>query len=118
MIKRVLRNKQTGQMIGEVAGETVASLQHFLSATIEFAPSADQAFTPPARDAMLDIRAKRNALLDSVAWTISPASPLSGLNKAAWTTYIKALHNVTNGLTDPTKVVWPTPPSGFEYSRL
>lgn len=63
--------------------------------------------TPTTMD---DVRAMRNKLLDQYAWTVSAASPLSVLNQLQWKTYLLALHNVTNGLLDPTKVLWPSPP--------
>ena len=56
-----------------------------------------------------ELQIKRNAELESTAWTIREDSPLSESCKQAWLEYRRALHRVTIG--DP----WPDRP-GFEYA--
>jgi hypothetical protein len=59
-------------------------------------------------EAWLNLRAERNALLSRCDWTVLTDTPTS---TAAWKTYRQALRDLPANTTDPSKVVWPTPPT-------
>ena len=54
------------------------------------------------------LRTKRDALLAASDWTQVADAPV---NPSAWSTYRQALRDLPANTTDPTAVVWPTPPS-------
>jgi len=60
------------------------------------------------------IREKRNALLAASDWTQAADSPLSDEKKTEWATYRQELRDVTQSLTESSKVSdieFPTPPA-------
>jgi len=60
---------------------------------------------------MNDIRVKRDQLLSQSDWTQFNDSPLNTETRAVWATYRQALRDLPENTSDPTQVVWPTPPS-------
>ncbi|EJN04220.1 tail fiber assembly protein [Phyllobacterium sp. YR531] len=53
------------------------------------------------------LRARRNAILAETDWTQMPDAPV---DTAKWAAYRQALRDMTNGLEDPTMVIWPVRP--------
>jgi hypothetical protein len=53
------------------------------------------------------VRARRNEMLAASDWTQLKDVSVSG----DWVAYRQALRDITRGILDPTKVVWPTAPS-------
>lgn len=65
-------------------------------------------------DPMVEIKQKRNMLLQSTDWTQAGDSPLSDSKKAEWQTYRQALRDVpanNASATGKKAVNWPTPPA-------
>ena len=60
---------------------------------------------------LMEIRVKRNELLTASDWTQFRDSPLTTEQQDAWAVYRKALRDLPTNISDPTQVVWPTPPS-------
>ena len=58
-----------------------------------------------------DLRNKRNQLLKDSDWTQNRDCSLVPDKQDAWAQYRKALRDLPVSTTDPTQVVWPTPPS-------
>ena len=58
-----------------------------------------------------DLRNKRNQLLKDSDWTQNRDCSLAPDKQDAWAQYRKALRDLPVSTTDPTQVVWPTPPS-------
>ena len=58
-----------------------------------------------------DLRTERTRRLVESDWTQFTDSPLSPDQKTAWATYRQALRDLPASVTDPTNVMWPTPPS-------
>lgn len=54
------------------------------------------------------LRQIRNSALSASDWTQVADSPV---NKKAWIEYRKVLRDITENLTDPNDIVWPTPPT-------
>lgn len=54
------------------------------------------------------LRSERDRLLAACDWTVLSDSPTA---TAAWKTYRQALRDLPANTTDPTAVVWPTPPA-------
>jgi hypothetical protein len=54
------------------------------------------------------IRMRRNQMLISCDWTQLPDTTA---DKDAWSLYRQQLRDLTNDISDPSDVVWPTPPS-------
>ncbi len=66
------------------------------------------------RDALSQMRIKRNNLLADCDWTVLPDSPLSVEKKAEWQNYRKALRDIPashQSITDVEDVVWPFEPT-------
>jgi uncharacterized protein YjiS (DUF1127 family) len=61
--------------------------------------------------AWIMLRRERKNLLSDSDWTQGIDSPLSSEKKAEWLSYRQALRDLPSTVTDPTQVVWPTPPS-------
>ena len=61
--------------------------------------------------AWMMLRRERKNLLSDSDWTQGIDSPLSSEKKAEWLSYRQALRDLPSTVTDPTQVVWPTPPS-------
>ena len=61
--------------------------------------------------AWMGLRRQRSTLLSQSDWTQFTDSPLSAESKAVWATYRQALRDLPENTSDPTQVVWPTPPS-------
>ena len=57
------------------------------------------------------LREKRRELLSQSDWTQFRDSPLTTEQQDAWVVYRKALRDLPTNISDPTQVVWPTPPS-------
>jgi hypothetical protein len=57
------------------------------------------------------LRSERNNKITQCDWTQGIDSPLSEEKKAEWVAYRQALRDLPSTVTDPTQVVWPTPPS-------
>ena len=57
------------------------------------------------------LRTRRDTLLSQSDWTQARDSPLTTEQQDAWAVYRKALRDLPVNTTDPTQVVWPTPPS-------
>lgn len=55
-----------------------------------------------------NLRRHRNHLLGESDWTVLADTPTP---TAAWKVYRQALRDLPANTTDPTAVVWPTPPS-------
>ena len=63
-------------------------------------------------DNILEIlRLKRDALLTESDWTQVNDSPLTDAKKTEWATYRQELRDITEDLTNPFIVSWPTEPS-------
>ena len=60
--------------------------------------------------AWIMLRRERASRLADSDWTQFNDSPLESDKKAEWATYRQELRDVTKTTTDPTQVVWPTPP--------
>ena len=60
---------------------------------------------------MIEFNFKRGAFLSQCDWTQLPDSPLTNLQKAAWSTYRQALRDLPDqpGF-DPANVTWPSKP--------
>lgn len=56
----------------------------------------------------LQVRTKRNRLLAKTDFTQLEDSPP---DSTKWEAYRKQLRDITNGVDDPAKIVWPTPPT-------
>jgi hypothetical protein len=61
--------------------------------------------------ALQSIRAIRNSKLMACDWTQGRDSPLSQEKQDEWAQYRQALRDLPMVVTDPTQVVWPTPPT-------
>lgn len=61
-------------------------------------------------DLELQIRRERNSLLKSSDWTQLADADLTETEKANWRTYRQELRDVTEQLTFPEEIVWPTKP--------
>jgi hypothetical protein len=61
-------------------------------------------------DTMQDIRNERDRLLSLCDWTVSSDSPLTANRRAQWGAYRQALRDLPGQYTDPSQVVFPTPP--------
>lgn len=72
----------------------------------------DEAVIQEAKEAQLElVRLGRNDKLSKSDWTQGNDSPLSDENKALWITYRQKLRDITEDLTNPFIVTWPTQPS-------
>jgi len=60
-------------------------------------------------DAWMYFRIERNRRLSNSDWTRLDDVP--NINKDAWATYRQQLRDLPANTTDPTQVMWPTPPS-------
>tara|TARA_Y100001978_G_scaffold25539_1_gene21879 strand:+ start:618 stop:899 length:282 start_codon:yes stop_codon:yes gene_type:complete len=58
----------------------------------------------------LEVRNRRNYLLDQTDWVVTKASETGVAETDAWKTYRQALRDVTTQ-SDPDKITWPTEPS-------
>lgn len=56
----------------------------------------------------LELRLKRDRLLQSSDWTQVPDAPV---DQAAWAAYRQALRDLPSNTQDPRNPVWPTPPA-------
>ena len=61
--------------------------------------------------AWIMLRRERKSLLSDSDWTQGNDSPLSEEKRDAWAVYRQALRDLPSTITDPSQVVWPTPPS-------
>ena len=59
----------------------------------------------------VEIRAKRDSLLNSCDWTQLADCPLSSDKKIEWATYRTALRNLPEVQTDVNNIIYPTKPS-------
>jgi len=66
------------------------------------------AIDPSVDRQWMDIRRRRDVLLDDCDWTQFP--DVSQDTRAAWVPYRQALRDITRAAT-PADVVWPTPPT-------
>lgn len=57
------------------------------------------------------LRNMRNFYLRLTDWTQLLDVPLSEEDRSTWAIYRQALRDLTNDLTDPFNIVWPTPPT-------
>lgn len=64
----------------------------------------------PLEEAQLEVRARRDSLLQSSDWTHVTDSALSDQEKQAWATYRQALRDISNQTFFPYNIVWPTKP--------
>ena len=65
-------------------------------------------------EAMKELRAIRNKILQNTDWTQLTNSPLSDSQKTEWNTYRQSLRDLpasNKDITDIEDVTWPTPPS-------
>ena len=65
-------------------------------------------------EAMKELRAIRNKILQNTDWTQLTNSPLSDSQKTEWITYRQSLRDLpasNKDITDIEDVTWPTPPS-------
>ena len=65
-------------------------------------------------EAMKELRAIRNKILQNTAWTQLTNYPLSDSQKTEWNTYRQSLRDLpasNKDITDIEDVTWPTPPS-------
>ena len=65
-------------------------------------------------EAMKELRAIRNKILQNTDWTQLTNSPLSDSQKTKWNTYRQSLRDLpasNKDITDIEDVTWPTPPS-------
>ena len=85
--------------------DLVKGVQDGEEVTLQADPQKVEAKTAQAWTAL---RAQRNSLLAACDWTQLPDSALSQDKKAAWGAYRQALRNLTDTVTDPTQVDWPT----------
>lgn len=115
MLTSLKYSRPDGTFVGIVNGMEyhVIPSEPYWPAALELAaiemPPLEPAFVPPPIT-MADIRAERDSLLRASDWTSLPdATPAGG--RAAWLEYRQALRDITNGLTDPATVVWPSPPT-------
>jgi hypothetical protein len=92
-----------------IKNSTVVSYPEKPSELHEFDYSTEQWYlnTTRAWDA---IRAKRQYLLQSCDWTTLPDVSLPEEKRAQWISYRQALRDITTTQTDPTNIIWPTPP--------
>jgi hypothetical protein len=58
-----------------------------------------------------EMRKTRDTLLSHCDWTQARDAPLTTEQQDEWTLYRKALRDLPANISDPTQVVWPTPPS-------
>jgi len=58
----------------------------------------------------VEVRTKRNTLLNESDWTQFQDSPITGSSLTDWQTYRQSLRDVTTQ-SDPYNIVWPTIPS-------
>ena len=63
------------------------------------------------KGAWASVRETRNQLLRRSDFTQLPDSPLTTEQRAAWATYRQELRDLTENLSSPYDVVWPTAPS-------
>jgi hypothetical protein len=61
---------------------------------------------------MNDAKEYRNVLLKESDWSQLPDAPLTDAEKELWKAYRQLLRDIPQNYTDPTKVIWPTPPGG------
>jgi hypothetical protein len=61
--------------------------------------------------AWMMLRRERKNLLSDSDWTQGRDSPLTTEKQDEWVAYRQALRDLPSTVTDPTNVVWPTPPS-------
>lgn len=114
MIERLKYSRPDGTFVGIVNGMDYHIIpgEPYWPAALELAaidmPPLEPAFVPPPIT-MADIRAERDSLLRASDWTSLPdATPAGG--RDAWLEYRQKLRNITDGVTDPNAVVWPTSP--------
>jgi hypothetical protein len=60
-------------------------------------------------DAWMYFRIERNRRLVNSDWT--RLDDVTQINKDAWATYRQQLRDLPSTITDPTRVMWPTPPT-------
>ena len=61
--------------------------------------------------ALVELREKRDRLLDETDWVVTMHKELGTNIPSAWTNYRKALRDLPANTADPTDVTWPTKPS-------
>jgi len=62
-------------------------------------------------NAWLEVRARRDQLLDSSDWAILVDSPLDDPEKATWTVYRQALRDIPQDYPTGSGIVWPELPT-------
>jgi len=80
--------------------------------TQKVTPYVSPAEIPPTDEEVWEsVRTTRFEHLRLCDWTQLPDAPLTDAQKILWVTYRQALRDIPQNNTDPTAIVWPTPPS-------
>lgn len=61
-------------------------------------------------DALIDMKIRRNEILNGTDWTQVSDNQLTTEQRQAWATYRQALRDLPSNVTDPLNILWPTEP--------
>jgi len=61
-------------------------------------------------DPWIELRQKRNLILQSCDWTLATDSPISIIDKGRWEVYRQELRDLPSIYPDAGDIVWPTSP--------